>query len=37
MPMRGHGFSQAELQTIETDPHFGGIEVTSSGQRILSA
>jgi protein-L-isoaspartate(D-aspartate) O-methyltransferase len=34
MPMRGHGFSQAEFRALETDPHLA-IEVTPSGQRIL--
>jgi protein-L-isoaspartate O-methyltransferase len=35
MPMRGHGISQAELRSIDTNPHLR-IEVTAKGQRILS-
>lgn len=36
MPMRGHGFSATEFRALETDPNLA-LEVTSSGQRILSA
>jgi protein-L-isoaspartate(D-aspartate) O-methyltransferase len=34
MPMRGHGVSQAELRSINTDPHLR-ITVTPAGQLIL--